>query len=213
MDATTDTTKPSTQRDALIKRQSDLADKVQGLRAERSAAALRGEPMSASALRDAQDDLEAITEAIADFDKIAARQAAAAEKKALIAADTALRKNINKLSGERMSAIADAEKAARAFVGAYDRAEKSRASLAAALRGISGNLPIELSEVSQRDRLSRGLSAVLQHYLKDFRFGEMKLRPGHREDNPCCCWADFEKTALEHIELLINEGGANDQAS
>jgi len=200
-------TKQKTQlpRDRLEMRRSELTEKITGLRAERAKAMLEDKPFDGSALRAAEEERDAVAEAIAELDR-QERQTADETARTKAAADNkAIRDSIARLSEERLAAIDDAEASARAFASAIATAEAKRAEIHRIVHERFGEAPLDLMVTAQMDRLSRGLCAVLRQQLGSSHFGELRLRPGHREDRAAEPWAAFEATVGTELQRILNK--------
>lgn len=205
-------TKQKTQlpRDRLEMRQSSLSEKITGLRAERAKAMLEDKTFDGSALRAAEEEREAVSEAIAELRQREDEATAKTAREKTAAEEAALKERVNRLSDERLAAIEDAEASARAFVSAMSTAEAKRAELHRIVHERFGEAPLDLMVTAQMDRLSRGLCAVLKQQLGTSQFGDLRLRPGHREDRSDEPWASFEAPVLTELNRIITKENPTD---
>lgn len=191
--------------DELHNRQAEQERVLAALKSERSDAILEGKPFDAGKLRDAQDELSAIDEAITEFKRREEdRQIAEAKAEAAISDKERLDQSIadiRDMAFEREAAISEAEEAARSFADALYRAEHARQSLQGAVYGLIGKVPVGLMPGGQEDRLSKSFSAVLSTSLGKGRFGEMVLRKGMRDaEQP---WLASEQPVSREIEAAL----------
>lgn len=189
----------------LQERQAEQHRQVSLLRALRSDAILEGKKFDKAKLREAEDELSALDEAIEEFKRREEdRQIAEAEAAAAVTEQERIEETIAEIRAkakERDLAIGSAETAARSFAKAVVRAETARKALQATVHGFSGSVPIGLMAGGQEDRLAKGFAAVLSAAIGKGNFGELKLHKGMRTgDQP---WLASEQFVSRDIEATL----------
>lgn len=170
-----------------------IEDRIEALKRERGAAKLDGRKFDGSAIETLETELAALN----DADGERARRDRAAAQAEVEEERAKLRSQLATIEQDRLAAIADAEKAARALSESIGRVIEFSGEMAATLHRLTGTVPMELHVPAIENRLASRLSAVMRTTKgrSRYRIGHLDWLASHF--SPETDWREAEQALLE----------------